>query len=80
MSSLQNIPLWAVALALAAIAPWCVGVLQSILEERRRERTRKLLRGLGLPVVEQGSARGDMHERAKARANRDTRDGSDEDP
>jgi hypothetical protein len=80
MSSLQNIPLWAVALALAAIAPWCVGVLQSILEERRRERTRKLLRGLGLPVVEQGSARGEPTERAKPRANRDSRAGPDEDP
>jgi hypothetical protein len=55
MSSLENIPFWAVALVLAAAAPWCVGALQSILEERRRERTRKLLRNVGLRVEEQGS-------------------------
>jgi len=56
MSSLSNIPFWALALVLAGAAPWCAGLLQSILEERRRERTRKLLRNLdlldllGLPV------------------------------
>jgi hypothetical protein len=73
MSSLQNIPLWAVALVLAAAAPWCVGALQSILEERRRERTRKLLRNLGLHVeVEQ-------HQR-KQREPRDKSHGPDEDP
>lgn len=57
MSSLENIPLWAVALVLAAAAPWCVGAMQSILEERRRERTRKLLRNVGLHVEEQGGRR-----------------------
>jgi hypothetical protein len=45
-----NVPMWAVALVLAAAAPWCVGLLQSALEARRRERTRKLLRDLGLPT------------------------------
>jgi hypothetical protein len=54
MSSLQNIPFWAFALVLAAAAPWLAGLLQSVLEERRRARTRKLLRNLGLPVDERG--------------------------
>ncbi len=80
MSSPQNIPasipLWAVALALAALAPWCVGALQSILEERRRERTRKLLRGLGLPTVE----RVERVERQERRDVRDEPDGPDQDP
>jgi hypothetical protein len=57
MSSLENIPFWAIALVLAAAAPWCVGAMQSILEERRRERTRKLLRHVGLRVEEQGGRR-----------------------
>jgi len=57
MSSLENIPLWAIALVLAAAAPWCVGAMQSILEERRRERTRKLLRNVGLHVEEQEGRR-----------------------
>ncbi len=47
---MANIPFWALALVLAGAAPWCAGLLQSILEERRRERTRKLLRNLGLPI------------------------------
>jgi hypothetical protein len=64
MSSLSNIPLWAVALVLAAAAPWCVSVLQSVLEERRRERTRKLLRNLGLPVDERGGAQVRAHTRS----------------
>jgi len=45
-----SIPLWVVALGLAAVAPWIVGALQAALERRRRERTRALLRELGLPV------------------------------
>jgi hypothetical protein len=78
MSSLQNIPLWAVALVLAAAAPWCAGALQSILEERRRERTRKLLRNLGLPVDEQSGAQAP----SRAHAPKDTapRDISSKDP
>jgi hypothetical protein len=64
LSNLSNVPLWALLLVLAGAAPWCAGLLQSILVERRRERTRALLRSLGLP--EGGSA----HERraSKARA------------
>jgi hypothetical protein len=56
----KDVPIWAIALVLAAMAPWCVGLLQSILEERRRERTRKLLReaGLGDPRA-RDSARGE---------------------
>jgi hypothetical protein len=45
-----SIPLWVLALGLAAVAPWVVGALQGVLERRRRERTRALLRELGLPV------------------------------
>ena len=43
-----SIPLWVVALGLAAVAPWIVGFVQGALERRRRERTRALLRELGL--------------------------------
>jgi hypothetical protein len=39
-----TVPLWAVALAIAAAAPWCASALQVALERRRRERTRQLLR------------------------------------
>ena len=47
-----SIPLWVLALGLAAVAPWIVGVLQASLERRRRERTRALLRELGLRADE----------------------------
>ena len=43
-----TVPLWAVALAIAAVAPWCASALQAALERRRRERTRQLLREAGL--------------------------------
>jgi len=76
MSSLENIPLWAIALVLAAAAPWCVGAMQSILEERRRERTRKLLRNLGLHVEEQGAKRA----ASKQGEPRDDSQGPDEGP
>jgi hypothetical protein len=47
-----SLPPWILVLALAAVAPWLEGVLQAALERRRRERTRALLRELGLPVRE----------------------------
>jgi hypothetical protein len=65
---MPNVPLWALALVLAGAAPWCAGLLQAILEERRRERTRKLLRSLGLPA-----------ERPRPRAPRDISSEGDED-
>jgi len=49
-----TVPFWIFALALAAVAPWAAGVIQGVLERRRRERTRALLRELGLPVREDG--------------------------
>jgi hypothetical protein len=36
---LTTLPLWIVALILAAVAPWCVRVLQSVFERRLRQRT-----------------------------------------
>jgi hypothetical protein len=72
--------MWAVALVLAAAAPWCAGLLQSALEARRRERTRNLLRDLGLPTerppLEPHPER--PHERSKPAA-RDVSNGDDED-
>jgi hypothetical protein len=83
MSSLSNLPLWAVALVLAAAAPWCVSVLQSVLDERRRERTRKLLRNLGLPVDERGGTHVRSHthsaKASKQSAPRGVPQGRDED-
>lgn len=35
----DRIPLWAVALALAAVAPWCVRAFSKALEHRVRRRT-----------------------------------------
>jgi hypothetical protein len=67
-----NVPFWALALVLAGAAPWCAGLLQSILEERRRERTRKLLRNVGLPVERTVQA-------PKPRAPRDISSEGDED-
>jgi len=66
LSNLSNVPLWALLLVLAGAAPWCAGLLQSILVERRRERTRALLRSIGLP------ADGSAHERRASKASATT--------
>jgi len=41
---MPGIPLWGIALALAAIAPLGVGFLADFLERKRRERTSRALR------------------------------------
>jgi hypothetical protein len=39
LAAFAGVPLWAVALAAAAAAPWCVRALVKELERRSRERT-----------------------------------------
>ena len=43
MRGAMPLPLWAVALVLAALAPFAAKVLASMFERRSRERTRRLL-------------------------------------
>jgi hypothetical protein len=43
-----SVPLWAVALALAGLAPWIVRAGQSWIERRTKRRTEALLREVGL--------------------------------
>ena len=49
-----GVPVWAVALGLAAVAPWCVRLVVSELERRARERTREALARAGPPKPEHG--------------------------
>ncbi len=43
-TGLPPIPIWGIALALAAIAPFCVGAIAEFLERKRRERTAHAIR------------------------------------
>jgi len=43
MRGAMPLPLWAIALVLAALAPFAAKVLASMFERRSRERTRRLL-------------------------------------
>jgi hypothetical protein len=40
---MRGVPLWVVALVLAALAPFAAKVLASTLEQRGRERSRRIL-------------------------------------
>ena len=44
VGGLPPIPIWGIALALAAIAPFCVGAIADFLERKRRERTAHAIR------------------------------------
>lgn len=48
---MQGLPVWVVALVLAATAPFCAKALAVLFERRSRERSRRLL------VARTGSAR-----------------------
>jgi hypothetical protein len=56
----MDLPLWAIALVLAAVAPWCVRAIAGVLENRSRDRTREVLRAAGIQTADPAA----MHDAA----------------
>jgi hypothetical protein len=52
-----GIPLWVVALALAAFAPWCVRAIAHVVDRKTQERTNMILARAKIQASPNGRAR-----------------------